>query len=527
MEFLDAIDVVKEAEQRIGSLLAKEPPMKVVDLIEAVLRMSDPRASQEQVPEDAVPLAISFMEQRGELKIEENLVRPSQAPPRITEPEVQPGFERIGRETSRVSARTPGQVDRDRVLYSSAFQRLAGVTQVIPAESGLRIQNRLTHSLRVALVARELTEILQAIHGDHEFLQAVDRNIVEAACLAHDIGHPPFGHATERAIQVFAASRDISFEGNAQSFRIVTRLSGGPLEVQLRGLNLTKSTLNGMLKYPYGKSKKDDAHEKFGYYTDDTTQFNFARGGWPKDVDGDRREARAQRSIEAEIMDWSDDIAYSVHDLEDFYRARVIPFSMLAESSGEQERFARHFRNRKRVPDDRSADRALEELFHVIAAKLRQPFDGTRLARANLREIAVDLTSRMMSAMRPATPSASNGWSLLQVAPQERALAEVLKHLMWHYLIERPTLATMQAGHCKAVSTLLEYYAEAINPGRCDERLPLAHRLELQKADDNRVQRARVIVDFVSGMTEHQVIALHRRIAGVHESSLLTPVAEL
>ena len=284
-----------------------------------------------------------------------------------------------------------------------------------------------------------------------------------------------------------------------------------------------------MLKYPYCKTDDADPHEKFGYYKEDQTHFNFARQGYPRLISGDRARAKRQRSIEAEIMDWSDDIAYSVHDLEDFYLARIIPFSMLAESSGEQERFGRSFRKRMegRIPDDGNADAALAELFHVIAAKLRQPFDGTRLARANLREVAIDLTARFMRAFALATPSAENQWALVEIAPRERALAEALKHLMWHYLIQRPTLLTIQDGHRRLVRDLLEYYGKAIEPGVCEDRLPLTRRLELQRAGDDKDQRARVVLDFVAGMTEPQATALYRRVVGVEHHSVLAPAAEL
>ena len=301
----------------------------------------------------------------------------------------------------------------------------------------------------------------------------------------------------------------------------------GPLEVELRGLNLTRATLNGMLKYPYPKSDPDKSREKFGFYDEDITHFHFARQGSPRLVNGDRRKACRQRSIEAEIMDWADDIAYSIHDLEDFYRAKVIPFSMLGESSGEQERFRRSFRQRDRLPDDEHTDAALKELFFVIAAKLRQPFDGTRLARANLREVAIDLTAKFMRAFALTTPRSENQWALAEVAPGARALAEVLKHLMWHYLIERPTLATIQDGHRTIVRELLEYYSAAIKPRMCDERLPITHQLELRKAGGDELQRARVVIDFVAGMTEPQATAIHRRIAGLGSDSVLAPFAEL
>jgi dGTPase len=196
--------------------------------------------------------------------------------------------------------RTPAQRDRDRILYCSAFQRLAYVTQVTAPEGGYSFHNRLTHSLKVAQVGRRNAErlIAQARSGELEGEAAaqaelLDPDSVEAACLAHDLGHPPFGHICEWALRA-AAQEKLSegfdaFEGNAQSFRIVTRLA---IRRDKPGLDLTRRTLDGLLKYPWGYSVNPSkkAHRKWGYYGDDTEAFDFVRP--------DRDEAK---SLAAEI----------------------------------------------------------------------------------------------------------------------------------------------------------------------------------------------------------------------------------
>jgi dGTPase len=164
--------------------------------------------------------------------------------------------------------RSPGQHDRDRILYSAAFQRLAYVTQVTAPESGHVFHNRLSHSLKVAQVGRRNAERLRALAqaGDlarqaGEMAKSLDPDAVEASCLAHDLGHPPFGHIAEEVLNELArehVGKDGGFEGNAQSFRLVTRLaqraSGG-------GLNLTRQTLDGLLKYPW-HWRREDALQK-------------------------------------------------------------------------------------------------------------------------------------------------------------------------------------------------------------------------------------------------------------------------
>jgi dGTPase len=221
--------------------------------------------------------------------------------------------------------RTAGQVDRDRILYSSEFRRLSGVTQVVSPGQEEIFHNRLTHTLKVAQLARRLAEHF----CKHQSVEArswggIDPDVVEAAALAHDLGHPPLGHLAEEQLndcirEVFVRYKHKSvpqnradwkqkhkdefgraegYEGNAQSFRIITRLAVRRHAAAPHALDLTRATLNATLKYP---KRFDPSGEKYGCYTDDKAAFDFARevaipgGDCP--------------SIEAQVMDWADDIA--------------------------------------------------------------------------------------------------------------------------------------------------------------------------------------------------------------------------
>jgi dGTPase len=212
--------------------------------------------------------------------------------------------------------------DRDSIFYSNFFRRLAGVTQVVHVAEGHVFHNRLVHSLKVAQLGQSIVDVLiqRANENIINAVGGVDVDVVQTACLAHDLGHPPFGHIAESELDKCAIESKVpdGFEGNPQSFRIVTRVAIH--DAAHPGLNLTSASLNAILKYPWPRDVEGKKNQKWGHYFGDKEAFKFARN---------RETCLDQRSAEAEIMDWADDVAYCIHDVDDFYRAGVVPLDRI------------------------------------------------------------------------------------------------------------------------------------------------------------------------------------------------------
>jgi dGTPase len=275
---------------------------------------------------------------------------------------------------------TANQRDRDRILYSSSFRRLANVTQVVNPRESHVFHNRLTHSLEVAQIARQISEkFLQENKKLADDLGGLDPDVVEAAALAHDLGHPPFGHIAETELDRLAKLHGLpdGFEGNAQLFRIVTRTTAHRLGYE--GLNLTRATLNAVLKYPWLRAEEanKEKHEKFGAYLSEQKDFEFARKGFDDD----------RRCLEAAIMDYADDIAYSVHDVDDFYRVGLIPIEFFVYSDQEFENFfkkwERSLTGNLSIEEIRQHKTALREFTNTIL--VQEDYTGTINQRSALR----------------------------------------------------------------------------------------------------------------------------------------------
>lgn len=410
--------------------------------------------------------------------------------------------------------RGAGERDRDRILYSSALQRLGGVTQVTAPEPGHAFHTRLTHSLKVAQVARACARMLakQSLTGTAaQVVDALDPEAVEASALAHDLGHPPFGHIAEDRLAVNAADAG-GFEGNAQSFRILTRLAAQAPNP--RGLNLTRRTLNGVLKYPWPQSA--ERHKKWGVYDDDIVAFEWVR----------EDSTANEPSLGARLMDWADDLTYAVHDVDDFYRAGLIPLDRLASGGIEVERFRSRLIETSQASNESDAHALVEALGDVLSLfQITEAYSGTEDQRIALRMFGSRLIGRYVDAVEVRDPSVP-GKAVLAIDPKLVRQVRALKAATWLYVVRRPSLALIQHGQRRIIDGLFEWYYDATAPGGDARLLPPAYQARLSP-DASSADRMRLVVDLIASLSEQAAVELHRRLSGTGGGSAMDATARV
>lgn len=413
--------------------------------------------------------------------------------------------------------RTQSQQDRDRLLYTPALRRLAGITQVAAPTERYILHNRLTHTLEVAQVGRRLAERLLANPGadtQAEAIGGLDPDVVEAAALAHDLGHPPFGHIAEQELDRLAVRAGLpdGFDGNAQSFRIVTRL-GMRWWPDFPGLNLTRATLNAVLKYPWLRAPNGERHNKWGVYSSDEDVFQWVRQVFTGTAD--------ERGLEAELMDWADDIAYAVHDLEDFYCAGLIPLDRLTwAESQDLDQFVEVAWRNLRHRDNFSAKDVVQEVTKDLLALLpaMQQYRGLRQQRADLRRATSLLVGRFITAVSLVPPGEPG--PRVRIEPSAVQEVAILKQLTWQYVINTPSLAAQQHGQRRVIRDLFRVFHHAIKPSGNRNLLPESYREEFASTQTDE-DRIRLVIDLIASMTEQQALDMHRRLIGVALGSAL------
>ncbi|WP_404382096.1 deoxyguanosinetriphosphate triphosphohydrolase [Knoellia locipacati] len=378
--------------------------------------------------------------------------------------------------------------DRARLVHSASLRRLSAKTQVLQPGSDDFIRNRLTHSLEVAQIGREFGAAL-----------GCDADVVDTACLAHDLGHPPFGHNGETALNEVAAGIG-GFEGNAQTLRILTRLEPKRFHADGRpaGLNLTRASLDATTKYPWSRGESPSPTPKFGVYADDLDVFEWFRQGAPS----------GQRAFEAEVMDWSDDVAYSVHDVEDAIASRRLDPRSLRDGSDVDA--VLDVATASYAVDLRRDDlgSALERI--LATGTVPTAYEGTRSDLAHLKDMTSRIIGRFVHSVETATRDRHGTGALVRheadlvVPVATRAECAVLKAVAAHFVMNVAERVELMAGERDVIADLVDAYLQ--DPTRLDPDLLADH----ESAPDEGAA-LRVVVDQVASLTDVRALELHRR----------------
>ncbi|ASY15643.1 dGTPase [Candidatus Planktophila sulfonica] len=394
--------------------------------------------------------------------------------------------ERYLDEPAKRPGRTEFMRDRARVIHSAALRRLAAKTQVaVPWENDFQ-RTRLSHSLECAQIGRELGESLGA-----------DPDLLETACLSHDMGHPPFGHNGEEALAEVAAPCG-GFEGNAQSFRLLTRIEAKTVDTDGKtiGLNLTRASLDAATKYPWARAENP---RKFGVYDDDTEIFNWVRQGAPA----------GRKCIEAQIMDWSDDCAYSVHDLED-----AIFAGQITVKNFDNDLDILYTEMVNGYGSDASKDEAAAALTRLQALSCwPASFDRTHRALARLKDttsqligrfvLSAELETRKIHGDGPLTRYSAN----LEIPREQKIEVDFLKAVAGHYLINAAASQERYAKQQVVIHELVEMLFEAA-PNELDPIFEDDWKLATTDSE-----RLRVVVDQIASLTDPGAYALHAHLS--------------
>jgi len=388
-------------------------------------------------------------------------------------------------EPAKRLGRTEFARDRARIIHSFALRRLAAKTQVAVPWLADFPRTRLSHSLECAQVGRELGWALGA-----------DPDLMEGACLAHDIGHPPFGHNGEDALNAVSEICG-GFEGNAQSFRLLVRLEAKTVDGSGRsfGLNLTRASLDAATKYPWPRSLN---LRKFGVYDDDQEVFDWVRIGAPV----------GEQSMEAQIMDWSDDVAYSVHDLEDALVTGHVKLEHLSDDLADL--FAVAHDSYMGDMTEREAQDALAALQALSCWP--KNYDGSHRHLARLKDLASQLVGRFALAAESATRDQYGDGPLtryngnLVVPRAQRIEVAILKSIATYYVINAAASQERYAYQQIVIRELVEMVLSQA-PASLDSFFldDWSHAL-------SEAQKLRVVVDQVASLTDPGAYALHAKL---------------
>jgi dGTPase len=373
---------------------------------------------------------------------------------------------------------------------------------------------RQQHTIKVAQVGRRLAQKLLREQEDEAEYRGLDPEVVEAACMAHDLGHPPFGHIGEETLdKLVTPLDDDGFEGNAQSFRILTKLAVRYPEKEAPGINMTRATLAACLKYPWLRGSEGKKRKKRSAYALDDEALKFAR----------EFHAHEEKTLEAELMDWADDVAYSVHDLEDFHRCNALPWRSVF---GNKHDIVEHALGGESLTSQRAGrlseayDRLAGFLQGAHGAWLSEPYEGARLQREQLRSLTSQLINRYIGSIK-INPDRHDPVAVVIDQNDEDEIA-ILKQITRDYIIGSPALAAQQHGQQLIIRQLFEHLRAGMSGrGGYPEFLPVRLRYLRPLAG---ISTMRFVADCIASLSEAEAVALHARLTGTVTGSVLDPI---
>jgi len=416
--------------------------------------------------------------------------------------------------------------DRDRILHSAAFRRLQGKTQVFGIGQADFYRTRLTHSIEASQIARAIANNL--LFEQPLLARCLTSELAEAIALAHDLGHPPFGHAGEQALD--ACMREVShkaglagkhylrFEGNAQTFHIL--VAAEPKSPAYPGLNLTRATLAGVMKYPY---EQDNENDKFIFTSDlPTAKWTLRQGGGVLKARDRSQSIRPKTSIACQIMDWADDCAYSVHDVEDAMQAQFLHPGDLEQPRFIRRVFAHYEETRKRETAPKLSLSEVRERLLDLKRRILPSESGDERAhrKSAMRDILNDLITSVSVESNNDKRRADFSWHLI-VPAEARILAVLCKSVIWEAVITDPRVAAVSTKGREILRDLFQLFLEEVLEKKSVALFPRYYRPIIEECfDGDQKEAAREICNFLALMTDMDALRLHSLLRGSKASSV-------
>jgi dGTPase len=421
--------------------------------------------------------------------------------------------------------RHPVEHDRDRILHSSAFRRLQGKTQVFGIGQADFYRTRLTHSIEAAQIARAIAHNLLM---EQPLLQrCLVPELAEAAALAHDLGHPPFGHAGEQTLDAcmlevsrqahLRGKRTLRFEGNAQTFHIL--VAAEPKSPAYPGLNLTRSTLAGVLKYPF---EQDIRNDKFIFNSDlPAAQWALQKGGLVLDKRSPLHK-HPKTSIACQILDWADDCAYSIHDVEDALQAQFLNPGDLEDIRFARRVFAHYEETRVGEVVPRLSPSEVRERLVDLERRIRPQESGDERAhrKSAMRNILNDLITSV--SVKPCSGNRRADFSWRLVVPDESRILSVLcKSVIWEAVITDPRVAAMSAKGREILRDLFHLLMEEVLEKKSSDLFPRYYRPIIEDClKGGQMEAGRAVCNFLALLTDMDALRLHALLRGSKASSI-------